>query len=150
MLRLVALCAGASPSAVEGRALALKLSAAEVARARAIRAGAALTETLREARAEYRWMRAVRDAAPEAALLGMALDPARVEIGWGLLDHFEARYAPEAAPAPLLGGQDVLALGVAPGPAVGAALEAVCEAQMIGEITTREEALALARRVIGG
>ena len=38
-------------------------------------------------------------------------------------------------------------MGITPGPAVGAALEAVCEAQMIGEITTREQALALARRV---
>ena len=37
LLRLVALCASASPTAVEGRALALKLSAAEVARARTIR-----------------------------------------------------------------------------------------------------------------
>ena len=150
LLRLVGLCADASPAAVEGRALALKLSAAEVARARAIRAGAALTEALREARAEYRWMRTAREAAPEAALLGMALDPARADIGWGLLEHFEARFAPEVAPAPLLGGQDVLALGVGPGPVVGAALEAVREAQMIGEITTREQALVLARRVIGG
>lgn len=150
LLRLVALCASASPAAVEGRGQALKLSAAEVERARTIRANASMTEALREARAEYRWMRAARVAAPEAALLGMALDPARAEIGWGLLDHFEARYAPEVAPAPLLGGQDVLALGVGPGPAVGAALEAVREAQMIGAITTREQALALARRVIGG
>ena len=150
LLRLVALCASASPTAVEGRALALKLSAAEVARARTIRANAALSEGLRDAQAEYRWMRAAREAAPEAALLGMALDPARAEIGWGLLDHFEARYAPEVAPAPLLGGQNILDLGVVPGPAVGAALEAVREAQMIGEITTREQALAMARRVIGG
>ncbi len=149
LLRLVALCASASPAAVERRALALTLSAAEVTRARTIRAGAALTEALREARAEYRWMRTVRDAAPEAALLGMAMDPARADIGWGLIEHFEARYAPQVAPAPLLGGQDVLELGVVPGPAVGAALEAVREAQMIGEITTREQALALARRVIG-
>ena len=147
LLRLVALCAGASPAAVERRGRALKLSAAEVERAKTIRANASMTEALREARAEYRWMRTARGAAPEAALLGMALDPARAEIGWGLLDHFEARYAPEVAPAPLLGGQDVLALGVGPGPAVGAALEAVREAQMIGEITTREQALALARRV---
>lgn len=149
LLRLVALCASASPAAVERRARALKLSAAEVERARTIRANAGLTEVLREARAEYRWMRAARDAAPEAALLGMALDPIRAEIGWGLLEHFEATYAPEVAPAPMLGGQDVLALGVVPGPAVGAALEAVREAQMIGAIATREQALALARRVIG-
>ena len=150
LLRLVALCASASPTAVEGRALALKLSAAEVARARTIRANAALSEGLRDAQAEYRWMRAAREAAPEAALLGMALDPATAEIGWWLLEHFEARYAPEVAPAPLLGGQNILDLGVVPGPAVGAALEAVREAQMIGEITTREQALAMARRVIGG
>lgn len=149
LLKLVALCASASPAAVERRALALKLSAAEVARARTIRVGAALTEALREARAEYRWMRAAREAAPEAALLGMALDPTHTETGWGLLEHFEARYAPEVASAPLLGGQDVLDLGVAPGPAVGAALEAVREAQMIGAITTREQALALARGMLG-
>jgi len=148
LLRLVALCASASPAVVERRGRALKLSAAEFERARAIRASATLTDSLREARAEYRWMRAAREAAPEAALLGMALDPARIDLGWGLIDHFEARYAPEVAPAPLLGGQDVLDLGVMPGPAVGAALEAVREAQMIGEITTRERALALARTLI--
>lgn len=148
LLRLVALCASASPTAVERRARALKLSAAEVARARAIRAGAALSEALRDARAEYRWMRAAREAAPEAALLGMALDPSHADTGWGLLEHFEARYAPEVAPAPLLGGQDVLALGVGPGPVVGAALEAVREAQMIGAITTREQALAMAQRIV--
>ncbi len=148
LLRLVALCASASPAAVEGRGQALKLSAAEVERARTIRANASMTEALREARAEYRWMRAAREAAPEAALLGMALDPSHADTGWGLLEHFEARYAPEVAPAPLLGGQDVLALGVGPGPVVGAALEAVREAQMIGAITTREQALAMAQRIV--
>ncbi|MEO6060922.1 MAG: hypothetical protein ABIQ99_03180 [Thermoflexales bacterium] len=148
LLRLVALCASASPAAVERRGRALKLSAAEFERARAIRASATLTEALLEARAEYRWMRAAREAAPEAALLGMALNPALIELGWSLLDHYEARFAPEVAPAPLLGGQDILDLGVVPGPAVGAALEAVREAQMIGAISSREEALALARGVL--
>jgi tRNA nucleotidyltransferase (CCA-adding enzyme) len=51
-------------------------------------------------------------------------------------------------PPPLLLGRHVLGLGLAPGPAVGAVLKAVYDAQLDGEITTLEEAQARARALI--
>jgi hypothetical protein len=53
-------------------------------------------------------------------------------------------------PEPLLRGRDVLALGLSPGPEVGRILHAVYERQLDGAVTTHEEAVAEARRVIGG
>jgi len=49
---------------------------------------------------------------------------------------------------PLIRGEDLLAMGVPEGPQIGRLLEAIREAQAAGEVTTREEALALARRLI--
>jgi poly(A) polymerase len=46
------------------------------------------------------------------------------------------------APPPLLSGRDLIAIGVSPGPEVGALLERVREAQAAGEIETRQQALA--------
>jgi hypothetical protein len=42
------------------------------------------------------------------------------------------------------------ALGIGPGPEVGRLLRAVEEARDAGEVTTREEALALVRRLAAG
>ncbi len=53
-------------------------------------------------------------------------------------------------PAPLLRGRDLIALGMAPGPAMGRILEAVYERQLDGAITTVEEATAEARRLLQG
>ncbi len=52
---------------------------------------------------------------------------------------------------PLLRGDDLIRdLGLAPGPVIGQLLEQVREARSSGEISTREEALALARHVLAG
>jgi tRNA nucleotidyltransferase/poly(A) polymerase len=51
-------------------------------------------------------------------------------------------------PPRLLTGQDLIALGLKPGPAFGRILEAVQTAQLENEITTREEALELAKEMI--
>ncbi len=51
-------------------------------------------------------------------------------------------------PAPLLRGRDLIALGMAPGPAMGRVLEAVYERQLDGAVTTLEEAKAEARRLL--
>jgi tRNA nucleotidyltransferase (CCA-adding enzyme) len=51
-------------------------------------------------------------------------------------------------PAKILLGRHLLAIGVEPGPEMGRILDAVYERQLDGEVTTLEEALALARRVI--
>jgi hypothetical protein len=49
---------------------------------------------------------------------------------------------------PLINGKDVIDLGVEQGKRIGELLSAVREAQMSGEIRTREEALSLARSMI--
>jgi tRNA nucleotidyltransferase (CCA-adding enzyme) len=51
-------------------------------------------------------------------------------------------------PAPLLLGRHVLALGVAPGPRVGEILKEVYEKQLDGEITSVEEGVEEAKRVL--
>jgi poly(A) polymerase len=52
---------------------------------------------------------------------------------------------------PLLNGNDLMrALGIEPGPLVGRLLAAIGEAQAGGDITTPEEGIALARRLIRG
>ncbi|MGB9889214.1 MAG: polynucleotide adenylyltransferase, partial [Anaerolineae bacterium] len=65
-----------------------------------------------------------------------------------LLDYFFRRTQGAVAPPPLVNGRDLMTeLGLPEGPEVGRLLEAIREAQAAGEVTTREEALALARRL---
>jgi tRNA nucleotidyltransferase (CCA-adding enzyme) len=52
-------------------------------------------------------------------------------------------------PRPLLLGRHLLALGVKPGPQVGAILRRVYDRQLDGEVTTLEEAIAAAREILG-
>jgi len=51
-------------------------------------------------------------------------------------------------PASLLRGRHLLALGVAPGPRVGEILREVYEQQLDGRVTTEEEAIEAARRLV--
>ncbi|MGH3021101.1 MAG: hypothetical protein ACRDNR_13245 [Gaiellaceae bacterium] len=66
----------------------------------------------------------------------------------GATDLYEAvRAARAAEPAePLLRGEDLLDLGLEPGPEVGRLLELVAEERAVGAVSTREEALELVRR----
>ncbi|HET9214152.1 MAG TPA: hypothetical protein VFN93_05320 [Gaiellaceae bacterium] len=66
----------------------------------------------------------------------------------GAADLYEAVRAARAAepPEPLLRGEDVLDLGVPPGPEVGRLLELVDEERAVGAVATRDEALDLVRR----
>ena len=52
-------------------------------------------------------------------------------------------------PARILLGRHLLALGMRPGPAIGALLQSIYEKQLDGEITTLDDALAEARRLLG-
>jgi poly(A) polymerase len=52
-------------------------------------------------------------------------------------------------PKPLLTGKDLIHLGLRPGPVFGRILAAVEEAQLDGEVRTKEEARALAQRLAG-
>ena len=51
-------------------------------------------------------------------------------------------------PAPILLGRHVLALGLKPGPRVGEVVKAVYEQQMDGTVTTLEDAIAAAKRLL--
>lgn len=66
----------------------------------------------------------------------------------GATDLYEAvRAARAAEPAePLLRGEDLLDLGIEPGPEIGRLLELVAEERAVGAVATREEALELVRR----
>jgi tRNA nucleotidyltransferase (CCA-adding enzyme) len=52
------------------------------------------------------------------------------------------------APAPLLRGRDLVALGVAPGPEMGRVLKAIYERQLDGELQSLEQAQAAARSLL--
>lgn len=53
-----------------------------------------------------------------------------------------------SGPIPFLQGRDILGLGVNPGPMVGKVLAEVYEQQLDSKVQTRDEALALARRLL--
>lgn len=148
---------------------ALRFSQAEVARVRTI-VGAHL-RPMHLARGErvtrraiYRYFRATACGGVDVALLALADHLAtwgpnlreerwarRLEVAELLLEHYFERHEETVAPPPLVGGGDLMAaLGLEPGPQVGRLLEAVREAQAAGEVETREQALALARRIAEG
>jgi tRNA nucleotidyltransferase (CCA-adding enzyme) len=68
-------------------------------------------------------------------------------MAW-FLERARALGVQHEAPAPLLLGRHVLALGVAPGPRVGQILKQVYERQLDGAIATVEEAVAAAREIV--
>jgi putative nucleotidyltransferase with HDIG domain len=112
-------------------------------------------------RAVYRYFKATGDAGVEVGLLSLA-DMLAVwgstlnSRGWSrrldvvsilLSAYFEQ--SENVAPAPIVNGHDLMqALDLAPGPEVGRLLEAIREAQAAGEVSSREEALALAQQLI--
>jgi poly(A) polymerase/tRNA nucleotidyltransferase (CCA-adding enzyme) len=66
-----------------------------------------------------------------------------------LLERYYGQFEPQVAPQPLITGRDLLEMGMAPGRRVGEVLDAVREAQMAGELHTRDEALAAATQMLG-
>lgn len=112
-------------------------------------------------RALARFFRDAGDAAPLLALFAVAdcvgkrgdattdedCAPSR-RIAALLLERYYDRFAPDVAPQALLSGRDLIELGMTPGRRVGEILEAVREAQMAGEIHTRDEALVAAQSML--
>jgi tRNA nucleotidyltransferase/poly(A) polymerase len=110
-------------------------------------------------RARFRFFRALGDDAPDLLLLALADaaaltgdSPLAVWTGAGgdvvrtLMAGLDAEAAAAAAPV-LVRGEDVMdAFGLPPGPEVGRLLALAREAQALGLVTTREEALAYLRR----
>jgi tRNA nucleotidyltransferase (CCA-adding enzyme) len=64
------------------------------------------------------------------------------------LDRARALGVEHRPPAPILMGRHVLALGLKPGPGVGRIIDAVYEQQLDGRVTTLDEAIDAARRLI--
>jgi putative nucleotidyltransferase with HDIG domain len=115
-------------------------------------------------RAIYRFFRATSCGGVDVVLLCLAdhlatwgsnLQEARwarrLEVAETLLTHWFDRYAETVEPPPLLTGGELMAeLGLEPGPRIGRLLRTLQEAQAAGEVHTREEALALAKRLAKG
>ena len=80
---------------------------------------------------------------PGLAVLGGIDRPARA----GIEREVEALAASGLAPEPLISGDDLIGLGLEPGPLFARVLETVYDAQLEGRIAQRPEALDLARRV---
>ncbi len=112
-------------------------------------------------RALYRYFRDCGDAAIDTLFLSLAdhlatVGPQVSMSGWrhhvALVNYILTKRFQEeevTSPARLLGGDELMAeLNLSPGPLIGRLLETVREAQAAGEISTREEALKLARAAL--
>lgn len=110
-------------------------------------------------RAIYRYFRDTADVSIDIIFLTLAdflatqgpnLDAAEWEGHCRLMEYVLAQREEDetvAAPPKLIDGHDLMReFGLKPGPKVGETLEAVREAQGAGELSTKEEALAFARR----
>lgn len=114
------------------------------------------------ARAVYRFFRDTRDGGVDVVLHALAdhratYAPGAEDEAWPRLVALAARMLDDywrqrerVDPEPLIGGRDLLReFELASGPRIGELLEAVREAQVAGEVQTREQALDLVRRRLG-
>ncbi len=112
-------------------------------------------------KARLRWMRRLGPDLIPAVLLCLADIRATLGPASSLSDHqaqetrgvalireyLEQTRTTFSAP-PLINGHDLLALGLPPGPALGRTLKQLQEAQDAGEVTTKKEAVMLAKRLL--
>ena len=70
------------------------------------------------------------------------------DLGSRIAAEYEVMAAEGLKPAPMIGGHDLLAEGISPGPQLGVVLEKVYDAQLEGRVRTAGEALELARTLI--
>ncbi|MBI5565836.1 MAG: HD domain-containing protein [Chloroflexi bacterium] len=147
----------------EARLTALKFSTDEIRRVMTIIGGHMRPHFLAEGslsrRAIYRFFRDTRDVGVDILLLSLAdhlathgpdLDQSRWVARLGLIEEMLTAYFMRreeiVLPPPLVDGHALMtALKLKPGKQIGALLEAIREAQAAGEVTTKDEALALAR-----
>jgi poly(A) polymerase len=114
-------------------------------------------------RALYRYFRDCGDAGVETLFLSLAdhlgtVGPRVSEVGWrehvALVNYILAKRFQEEetiSPSRLLDGDELMVeLNLSPGPNIGRLLETIREAQAAGEISSRDEALALARATLRG
>jgi tRNA nucleotidyltransferase/poly(A) polymerase len=110
----------------------------------------------------YRFFRDAGESGVDLILLGLAdlrgtHDHTQTTENWGvaldiakiLLDNYWEKREETVAPPRLLdGGELIKELSLEPGRVIGQLLEAIREGQAVGEISTREEALTLARKMV--
>ena len=148
----------------EERLRTLRFSNDEIERVKGIIGGHMRPHLLAEneltRRAIYRFFRDTDDYGVDILLLSMAdhlatHGPAvelrrwvdRLDLISQLFSAYFSQREEVVAPPPLVNGHDIMQeLGLLPGKQVGAILEAIREAQASGEVATKEDALALARR----
>lgn len=88
---------------------------------------------------------------PDLLLLLRArlLAAGRSDEPWRVICERSAAISPQdVAPPPLLTGDDLIAMGVPPGPRYKRILDAVYDAQLNGELNDRQAAAAMARRLV--
>jgi poly(A) polymerase len=118
-------------------------------------------EGLPSRRAIYRYFRDVGDVAVDTLFLSLAdhlasRGPLLDRAGWQkhtrIVEHILSEHSREesaVAPPKLINGRDLLdTFNLEPGPIIGELLEVVCEARAAGEVTSREEALELVRKLL--
>lgn len=155
-----------SAQLADERLRALKFSSAEIDRVRGVIGGHMrphwLAQSALTPRAIYRFFRATRDYGVDILLLSLADHLAthgpdvererwakRLELIQAMLAAYFERRAEVVAPLPLINGTELMAaLNLRPGRQIGVLLEAIREAQAAGEVTTKEEAVRLAREVM--
>ena len=148
------------------RLQALKFSGDEINRVTGIIGGHMRPHLLAEAgvsrRAIYRFFRDTQDYGVDILLLSLAdhlathgpdLDQARWVARLGFVSDMLTAYFVQrdeiVRPPPLIDGHDLMrALSLTPGKPIGVLLEAIREGQAAGEITTKAEALTLARSLM--
>jgi hypothetical protein len=87
---------------------------------------------------------ASRTGPPDTELWERSLSIAR-----GLWEAYFVRYQEIVEPDPLLNGSDLIKeLGIKSGPRIGKLLRAITEAQVSGEVRSRQDALALAAKLL--
>ena len=113
-------------------------------------------------RAVYRFFRDTQDAGLDVVLHALADHLAThafethgsgwrklVDLATRMLEYRLQRVNGPAKEPPLVNGRDLLrAFDLEPGPQIGVLLEAVREAQAVGEVGTRDEAMALVRSLL--
>lgn len=113
-------------------------------------------------RALYRYFRATGEAGVEIALLSLADILAiygstlpretwarQLSVVRSLLDAWWERPEQAVSPPKLVNGNDLIRIfGLEPGPQIGRLLEEIREAQAIGQVNNREQALEVARKLI--
>ena len=111
-------------------------------------------------RAVYRFFRDTGPAGVELCLLALAdlratfeqtlpqdTWAASLDVVRTMLEAWFEKRADRISPPPLVDGDDLMReLSLQPGPVIGKLIEAIREAQAIGEVSTREQALDLARK----